>query len=357
MTKPDPSTMTDEEKLAAMIDSGIISDDGEDTSTDSGDDKSNKSSSDTDSKGGDDNVDHDKDGSTTTPNPVENKSEDGTPPTDDDSDKEDAGEGTHPKSSQHSERSRPLKYIPLAQYQSEKKQNEQKEQELLRQIEDLKKQNATGSTSTNQADEFVNEFAEKYGMEVEDVQKLMSKGNPSKSLEEELINLRAQNEKLEAINRLTEEKNHFNSEYSSVLPEIKSKYPHLTQEQESKLRQKLYEVAHTKEFHDKSLDYVIFKSSEVIEEIIGPQPEPQKPGRRTAEVSKPGNSSQKPLAASDFKDEASFEKLGDLADAERNKIIYDMDPKTYARFVSWAGKYDNSGVVRVNRDGKTIILK
>ena len=67
------------------------------------------------------------------------------------------------------------------------------------------------------------------------------------------------------------EKQQFEKEFEAVLPQIKSDFPKITDEELKTVKQSLDEISHTKEFHDKDLDYVVFKNRETLSALISPK--------------------------------------------------------------------------------------
>ena len=84
------------------------------------------------------------------------------------------------------------------------------------------------------------------------------------------------------------EKQLFEDEFSTVLPQIKSDFPKISDEEMKSVKQSLDKLSHSKEYHDKSLDYVVFKEKENITALISPK----KKGMETKE--------RKDVASDDF---------------------------------------------------------
>ncbi len=84
------------------------------------------------------------------------------------------------------------------------------------------------------------------------------------------------------------EKQLFEDEFSTVLPQIKSDFPKISDEEMKSVKQSLDKLSHSKEYHDKSLDYVVFKEKENLTALISPH----KKGMETKE--------RKDVASDDF---------------------------------------------------------
>jgi len=66
-------------------------------------------------------------------------------------------------------------------------------------------------------------------------------------------------------------KQQFDAEFETVLPQIKSDFPKVTDEELEDIKNSLDEISHTEEFRDKELDYIIFKKKEELTALISPK--------------------------------------------------------------------------------------
>jgi len=105
------------------------------------------------------------------------------------------------------------------------------------------------------------------------------------------------------------EKQLFEDEFSTVLPQIKSDFPKISDEEMKSVKQSLDKLSHSKEYHDKSLDYVVFKEKENLTALISPK----KKGMETKE--------RKDVASDDFDFDPNVDittlSAGDLAKWEK----------------------------------------
>ena len=105
------------------------------------------------------------------------------------------------------------------------------------------------------------------------------------------------------------EKQLFEDEFSTVLPQIKSDFPKISDEDLKSVKQSLDKLSHSKEYHDKSLDYVVFKEKENLTALISPK----KKGMETKE--------RKDVASDDFDFDPNVDittlSAGDLAKWEK----------------------------------------
>lgn len=63
----------------------------------------------------------------------------------------------------------------------------------------------------------------------------------------------------------------FDTEFETVLPQIKLDFPKATDEELKTIKKSLDTISHSKEYHDKSLDYVVFKEKEALTALISPK--------------------------------------------------------------------------------------
>lgn len=77
--------------------------------------------------------------------------------------------------------------------------------------------------------------------------------------------------KWEAENSQAIEAQSFEKEFQGVVPSLKVAYPDATADELSLIRTKLDELAHTDQYHDKELDYVLFKNQDVIKTLVSPK--------------------------------------------------------------------------------------
>lgn len=67
------------------------------------------------------------------------------------------------------------------------------------------------------------------------------------------------------------EKQMFEQEFSKVTPSLKEMFPSVSNEELNAIKTKLDEVAHSKEYHDKDLDYVAFKNRDLLSTLVSPK--------------------------------------------------------------------------------------
>lgn len=62
----------------------------------------------------------------------------------------------------------------------------------------------------------------------------------------------------------TEQKEIFEAEWKQAFPELRKQFPNATEEQIQKAKDELDELAHSEKYHDKDIDYILFKEKDAI---------------------------------------------------------------------------------------------
>lgn len=256
---------------------------------------------------------------------------------------------------------RPQAYIPMPKYLSEKAENERlladkdtKLAEALKKVEELTA--IANKDDGAKKDDDIEEFMNTTGFSREVVEGLLK-------LAEKRILKPEQMEALKTATDVVKEAEleaAYNTEFeTSGAPELKKRFPTITAEQMEKAKSFLDQVAHTPGFHDKQLDFIIYKHLGEIEKLFGDAPEnkddtpPQT--KKTIEGSRMGAGKNTPITVKDFEGQTDFSLLNDMDPSERNLLIRDMPIKMYENFKAWANTQDTG--TEVMRDGKRVILK
>lgn len=258
---------------------------------------------------------------------------------------------------------RPVKYIPLDKYQAEKAETQKEitaRDERIKELEALV--NKPAGNTTADIDTFVTKFAEKYAIDEEDVRGLVDvakAGAVPKDLAETLNKITQDNAQKAVSDALLKDIEFFEKEWSGLEPTLKAEFPNATPEQLKAAKDALNTFGHTDEFVNKELDYVLYKKKGEIAALFGGAPaDPTPPGpkpRKTVESGRPtGN--QGVLTAADFKDKKTFDEFNDMEPSQVNQIIKDMDLKTYQRFTAWASEKETAKGLVVNRKGQQVRL-
>lgn len=250
---------------------------------------------------------------------------------------------------------RPEAFIPMPKYLDEKKDWKKTETALAEanaKIAELTK--LSEQKDGLQKDEDIEAFMDKtgFGREVVDgLLALAEKRVLTPELKEAL-------KKAEVITKEAELDTAFSSEFQKDgEPALKTYFPEVTEDQLAKAKTFLDQVSHTKEFSDKTLDYVIFKHKTEIAELFGEKADATPPiTKKTIEGGRNGGGKPVGLTAKDFSgDSPDFTALNNMDPAERSQLIKSFDTKTYQRFVQYAGT--QTGGLEVMRNGAKVILK
>ena len=264
------------------------------------------------------------------------------------------------------ETKRPIKYIPIPKYKSEKEEWQKtlkaKDEEIARlskeaelskgQKEDLK----TAETAED-LEVFIkeNQLDDDSAKIVRGLATFLEKRTASKIPDMSVLQRAQQQE------QQRKEQEFFDKEFNETKTLIKKHFPDITPEQEAIVKKRLDALAHTKELHKTPLRYILAGDVEEIGKLIGKDGEPESEadapkGRKTALSSRPGKGKHVQLDAKFFKDKDDFKELDSLDPASKKEIIGTFDPDTYVRFVNWEGQKDDTGL-EVNRGGRKITLK
>lgn len=257
--------------------------------------------------------------------------------------------------------SRPEAFIPLKKYHDEKRDwetlttNEKRRaDEAEARVAELTK--LAGQDDSSKKDEDIEAFMAETGFDRSTVDGFL------KLAEKRLLGP----ERLEAIKTsesIVKEANieaEFAQEMETIgTPELKKRFPAMTDEQLEKAQDYLDKVAHTKAFHDKPLDFVVYKHLDDIEKLFVGESKPNDAvppqTKKTIEGGRVGAGNPVSVSAKDFEGSNDFSALSDLEPAVRNALIKDFSSKTYENFKSWV-KAQEQGV-EVTRNGQKVILK
>jgi hypothetical protein len=114
-------------------------------------------------------------------------------------------------------------------------------------------------------------------------------------------------------------------------------------------------ISHTKKYATTDLDYILFKEKSQFAAILeSEQVTETLPQKRTMETSRPSGQPAK-LSASDIKGKDDFIKIFELPEDERNRLISNLDPFTFDKYVKWEAA--NETELEIKRDGRIIKLK
>lgn len=186
---------------------------------------------------------------------------------------------------------RPLKYIPIPQYQAEKDAHKKELADKDAQIAQLQaklteRANSTGTDAEKGAiEEEVRALADEIGIEPEKAQKLINvarQGIKAPELPKE------QQEALATIAQQNQEKREaelFNQQWDAFTPELQKRYPNATPAQLAEAKAEMDKISHTAGFEKYPLDYALFKNQETFDALLT---RPQKRGAEPGALGKGG---------------------------------------------------------------------
>lgn len=280
---------------------------------------------------------------------------------DDEKDDEEDEEGKSPD--------RPVRYVPVKKHQAVKAKLKQERDEAVKAAEDLKKEVEGITTEHKEGSkgykDALKDYAKKRGFKEDDVAELADiivKASQGGVMSEDDRKFMA-DMKLEKQRKAEEQ--YFDSEFDTeVAPLIKEKFPDISKENAGRIKARIDELSHTEKLHKTPLSYIFNNHSSELEALASGKGVVEKGGKRTVESGRPGTGRERPsMSAKEFsgKDakelDPMFKQLSQLDEKEKQKIIKDMDPDSYSRYISWYEEASEEEGMEVNRGGRTIRLK
>lgn len=243
--------------------------------------------------------------------------------------------------------SRPEKYIPIKQYTSEKREwNESKAQFETRiaALETI----AGGKEGSKKTQEAIKAYAEKYDADEDQIRELATiLGREDKPAPKEEATISPEDQEVIDQSREIVAEKMFNEEFDTLaLPELQAKFPSATPSQLAKAKKEVERLATTKEYLDKSLDFVVYKNPKAFDSIFSGDRKGPESARQAPEK---GKSS---FTATDFTGgKTPFSTLAELSVEDQTKIVETMDLKTYEKYTNWINQND---VLVINRGGRKL---
>lgn len=164
------------------------------------------------------------------------------------------------------------------------KKNEVKTERELREAAERERDEALAKlNNTDKADD-IDAFAQEIDANPESLRKLKElflKDVPKGELSPEMAAQLKEFQEFQAQNREAIDKVQFDKEFEQAVPAIKSLFGEASAEETNLIKNKLNELAHTEQFHDKELDYIAFKNQEVLKALVSPKKRGLEPKGRT----------------------------------------------------------------------------
>lgn len=164
-----------------------------------------------------------------------------------------------------------------AEVKTERELREQAESErddALAKLADAIKSATTVDEKAEAKDE-LDAYAEEYGLDAQGVKKLQSillKGvNAAPSMSDED---RQAVEKAKEFVRQSEEaadRQRFETEFAAATPTLEQYFPGISDDDRNMVKKRIDELAHSQQYHDKELDYILFRNRDDIAKIITPR--------------------------------------------------------------------------------------
>ena len=244
---------------------------------------------------------------------------------------------------------RPVRYIPMDKWKDTKAKWEQREQDLLNQLEEAKQAQPPQATEQD----LVKQFAEEHDLNEDQVRGLVNIVNQTSGLsdtdKELLQSLRQQ--QLDA-DLDAKDQQYFEQEFNDVaLPALKSVYPNATDSQLKAAKDFIDEVSHSEEFHTMKMQHIIQLNTDKIGALFGSDGTPSAPVR-TSEAARSTSHRQAPLSVSDIKGIKDFPKIMSLDPAQKQKLISELPPLLYNDYAMWEGQAGQQ--LEVKRDNRMV---
>lgn len=127
---------------------------------------------------------------------------------------------------------------------------------------------------TKDAEKDLRTFAIEKGADPDLIDRIVAeakKGAPQAQLDETLKQDLAEFKEWKKGNASAIEQREFDREFKTLVPSLKTQFPTATEAELDAIKAKLDTVSHTKEWHDKSLDYVAFKHQAELAALVSPK--------------------------------------------------------------------------------------
>ena len=157
---------------------------------------------------------------------------------------------------------------------TEKEMREQAERERDELSEKLKSLANARPENKEEAEEDVVEYAKSINADPSAIQNLISlatKRMKAPEISQELSKDLNEFKEWKKQNSQVMEKQLFEQELSRNLPTIKEMLPNMNDDELGTVKQELDKLAHSKDYHDKDLDYVVFKNKDYLSKFISPK--------------------------------------------------------------------------------------
>lgn len=170
-----------------------------------------------------------------------------------------------------------------------KTERELREQAERERDEALRKLQERDTNIPPKQEDELSEFAKKIGADPEtlrEMQQLLLKGVEQHSVSPEIMESMNEFKNWQKQNSAALEEQHFNREFEQSIPTIEREFQEVDNDEMKLLRKEINRLAHTKEYHDKEIDYIIFKERDTLSKLVSPKKAGLEPKRKPLAPSK-----------------------------------------------------------------------
>lgn len=187
------------------------------------------------------------------------------------------------------------KKVELKSEREAREQAERERDELKAKLEEISK--ASTPADKQEAEEDAIAYAKKVGADPDLVQRIIA--DARKGFEPQATGLSDADRALLEEARLAKEAQMFEAEFKTVTPTLKEFFPTATEAEIEAIKKELDDISHTKDWADKSLDYIVFKQKDKLATFVSPK-------KRGIEPKAPKDA---PPSESDFDPTADLSKM------------------------------------------------
>jgi len=175
---------------------------------------------------------------------------------------------------------REISYVPAYKLKVAESQAQAREKELLGEIEALKSGkppvtptvDTPPAPTTTDSTQWAKELAEKHNISEELANDLAAKFNQNQGLPQDVKDKLAELDTIREERLATQAQADFSTEFQGIVDSVKAEYPHATEQELSQVKERLFELAHSEQYHTVPLDEIYRGRSEFRGLIKPPTP-------------------------------------------------------------------------------------
>lgn len=209
-----------------------------------------------------------------------------------------------------------------------REKTERENEELRRRVEAYEK---AKPEEKEEAGDELEKFAEEINADPQAIKRMreifLKDIKPDETLQKDLKEFKS----WKAQNQQLIEKQMFEEEFSKTLPSLKTFFPNASEEEIGNIKKEIDTISHTKEWHDKDLDYVIYKNKDKLSTLVSPKKRGmESKGRKDVEEENYEFNPNADFSKMTFKEREQWEKTykemgkaeGLITDANGRKILF-----------------------------------